>query len=66
MNRDAAARDKTEERLAVKALAADFGRLAVFNAEVARGLLHTPAWIARMAAVQVKFNGDLGRRPEKP
>jgi len=33
-----------------------FETLAVYNAERARGIVHTPEWDARMAALQVKFD----------
>ena len=33
-----------------------FEMLAVYNAERARGIMHTPEWQARMAALQVKFD----------
>ena len=34
----------------------NFEMLAVYNAERARGIMHTPEWQARMAALQVKFD----------
>jgi hypothetical protein len=33
-----------------------FEMLAVYNAERARGIVHTPGWDTRMAALQVKFD----------
>jgi hypothetical protein len=33
-------------------LSRDFSALARYNAEVARGLMHRPEWVQRMAAVQ--------------
>ena len=33
-----------------------FEMLAVYNSERARGIVHTPEWDARMAALQVKFD----------
>jgi hypothetical protein len=34
----------------------EFMELATYNSEVARGLLHTPEWKAKMAAEQERFN----------
>ncbi|MGE5829739.1 MAG: hypothetical protein ACM30G_15465 [Micromonosporaceae bacterium] len=34
----------------------DFHHLAVYNAEVARGLIHTPEWDERMAVAQAEFD----------
>lgn len=31
--------------------------LATFNAECSRGLVHTPEWMAKMAALQERFDG---------
>ena len=33
-----------------------FEVLAVYNAEVARGIVHTPEWDARMAALQAEYD----------
>ena len=33
-----------------------FEALAVYNAEVARGIMHTPEWDARMAALQEELD----------
>jgi len=33
-----------------------FEMLAVYNSERARGIVHTPEWDARMAALQVRFD----------
>lgn len=33
-----------------------FSELAQYNAEVSRGLVHTEAWMARMAEMQRAFN----------
>lgn len=33
-----------------------FETLAAYNAERARGIMHTPEWQARMADLQVKFD----------
>ena len=33
-----------------------FEALAVYNAEVARGIVHTPEWDARMADLQREFD----------
>lgn len=35
-----------------------FEMLAVYNAEVARGIMHTPEWQARMAGLQRKFDAQ--------
>ena len=34
----------------------DYSLLATYNSEVARGIVHTPEWQARMQAVQDRFN----------
>lgn len=34
----------------------DVRDLAIYNAEVARGIVHTPEWKAKMAAEQERFN----------
>lgn len=34
----------------------DYDQLAIYNAEVARGIVHTPEWDQKMAAVQQRFN----------
>ena len=34
----------------------EFGDLATYNSEVARGIVHTPEWDARMAEDQARFN----------
>jgi len=34
----------------------NFETLAVYNAERARGIMHTPEWDARMVELQVKFD----------
>ena len=34
----------------------DFNTLARYNAEVAHGIVHTPEWDERMAALQSQFN----------
>ena len=36
-----------------------FTELATYNSEVARGIAHTPEWVAKMAAVQVEFDDRL-------
>lgn len=33
-----------------------FGPLAAYNAERARGIVHTPEWDAHMAKLQAEFN----------
>ena len=33
--------------------------LAAYNAEVARGLVHTPEWDERMAALQARFDAGV-------
>ena len=35
---------------------ADFNTLGTYNAEVARGIMHTAQWIAKMGALQRRFN----------
>ena len=35
---------------------AEFGPLATYNAERARGIVHTPEWDAAMAELQCRFN----------
>lgn len=46
-----------------------WGDLARYNAERARGIVHTPEWDARMAEKQVRYNailaagGDLYAEP---
>ena len=34
----------------------EFHVLATYNSEVARGLVHTPEWAARMAELQARFD----------
>ena len=34
----------------------EFADLATYNSEVARGIVHTPEWDARMAEDQERFN----------
>jgi hypothetical protein len=34
----------------------DFNTLARYNAEVARGIVHTPGWDERMIALKSQFN----------
>ncbi len=36
-------------------LPAEFAGLTTYNSEVARGLVHTPEWAARMARLQVEY-----------
>jgi hypothetical protein len=36
-------------------------RLATYNAEVARGIVHTPEWDELMAKNQAEFDADLAR-----
>lgn len=41
----------------------EYTKLAVYNAEVARGIVHTPEWKARMLTVQKEYNQeDHGRK----
>jgi hypothetical protein len=35
-----------------------FNPLARYNAEVARGIMHTPEWDAQMAALQREYDGE--------
>ena len=48
----------------------DFETLATYNAEVARGIVHTPEWDARMADLQREFDArveaaiEQGRLPD--
>lgn len=37
-------------------------QLSTYNAEVARGLVHTPEWTEQMARLQEAFNAETGRR----
>lgn len=41
---------------------AEFRRLAEYNAECSRGIMHTPEWDQAMAGLQHRF--DNGRRPQ--
>lgn len=34
----------------------DIHHLAAFNSERARGIMHTPEWIEKMARLQARFN----------
>lgn len=36
----------------------DYGALAHYNAERARGIMHRPEWDARMAEIQAAFNAE--------
>lgn len=36
----------------------DLLALATYNSEKARGLVHTPDWVLRMAELQVQFNRE--------
>lgn len=36
-----------------------FGPLATYNAEVARGIMHTPEWAAQMAVLQAEYGAWL-------
>jgi hypothetical protein len=37
-----------------------YGALATYNAEVARGLVHTPVYMELMKALQEKYNKEYG------
>lgn len=39
-----------------RAMPGKYEALAVYNAERARGIVHTPQWDATMAALQAEFN----------
>ncbi len=39
-----------------------FGSLATYNSEVARGIVHTPEWIQKMADMQSDYNAKIQRR----
>jgi len=39
-------------------------KLALYNAERARGIVHTPEWDARMAEYQADFDKDLTQEAE--
>lgn len=39
-----------------------FERLASYNAEVARGIIHTPEWRAGMAALQADYDAWVASR----
>jgi hypothetical protein len=41
---------------------AEFTRLAVYNGEVARGILHTEEWADKMALLQERYNQAMTRR----
>jgi hypothetical protein len=43
--------------------AAEMNRLADFNSEVARGLVHTEAYEKKMAGLQARFNKSATRGP---
>jgi hypothetical protein len=49
---------------------ADFNALAAYDAEVARGIVHTPEWDAAMASLRVVFEErveallEASRRPD--
>lgn len=40
----------------------DINTLAIYNAEKARGILHTPEWVEKMALLQQQFNDHQRRR----
>lgn len=42
-----------------RAFERQWGDLATYNAEVARGIVHTPEWDARMAEKQARYNDGL-------
>jgi hypothetical protein len=48
----------------------EFAALATYNAELSRGIVHTPEWDARMAAEQARFDakmrGVIPRNPPPP
>jgi hypothetical protein len=39
-------------------------RLAQYNAEVARGIVHTPEWDERMAKYQAEFDANLAQEAQ--
>ncbi|HOW79413.1 MAG TPA: hypothetical protein PK406_08180 [Verrucomicrobiota bacterium] len=39
-----------------------FNSLATYNSEVARGIVHTPEWIQKMADMQSDYNAKIQRR----
>jgi hypothetical protein len=40
----------------------EFNTLATYNAEVARGIMHTTQWKVKMAALQQRWDGGEARR----
>jgi len=44
----------TQDRMALSREETD--TLARYNAEVYRGILHTPEWVAKMAVLQARFD----------
>jgi hypothetical protein len=51
-----AERQRTVRRQRLGPMPAEFGQLAAYNAEVARGIVHTAEWDAAMASLQRQFN----------
>ncbi len=45
------------------AFSARFDPLATYNAERSRGIVHTPQWQAKMAALQAEFDAWISERP---
>lgn len=39
----------------------EFAALVQFNSEVARGIMHTPEWVEKMAAEQLRFHDQQKR-----
>jgi hypothetical protein len=51
-----AERQSSERRKRLGPMPVEFDALATYNAERARGLVHTAAWNAAMAELQCQFN----------
>ena len=47
------------------AMPGEFEVLARYNAERARGIVHTPEWDERMASLQAKFDEWVRRAPDR-
>jgi hypothetical protein len=43
----------------------EFSALANYNAEVARGIMHTQAWVEKMRLEQERFNAQQRERAER-
>lgn len=51
----------TERQLASEPVHTKFSALATYNAERARGIVHTAEWDAKMTTLQHEWDATLGR-----